>query len=99
MHETGRVGEGTGPNRIEGRPNYFGYDVRIGDGLLQFDPNITFRDITAWAAGSGARPKAEDGAIVYCKDCRRESSGTCGQGTAGRDGSFAKRINGQWRCD
>ena len=46
MFETGRVGEDTGPNRIEGRPNYFGYNVQIGDGLLQFDPNITFRDIT-----------------------------------------------------
>jgi hypothetical protein len=99
MFETGRMGEDTGPNRIEGRPNYFGYNVRIGDGLLQMDPNITFKDITQWAAGQGARPRAEDGAIVYCKDCRRESNGTCSQGTAGRDGNFAKRINGQWRCD
>jgi hypothetical protein len=97
MFETGRVGENTGANRIEGRPNYFGYNVRIGDGLLQFDPNITFGDITKWAVGDGTRPRAEDGAIVYCKDCRRGA--VCSQGQAGSDGAFAKRINGQWRCD
>lgn len=99
MFETGSVGEDTGANRIDGRPNYFGYNVRIGDGLLQFDPNITFKDITAWAAGSGTRPKAEDGAFLYCKDCRKNNSGICTQGVAGSDGAFAKRINGQWRCD
>lgn len=99
MFETGSVGEDTGPNRIEGRPNFFGYNVRIGDGLMQFDPNITFRDITAWASGAGVRPPVEDGAFLYCKDCRRGNSGICQQGTAGTDGSFAKRVNGQWRCD
>lgn len=99
MFETGRIGEDTGPNRIDGQPNYFGYNVRIGDGLLQFDPNITFKDINAWAAGSGTRPKAEDGAFLYCKDCRKNASGICMQGVAGSDGAFAKRINGQWRCD
>ena len=99
MFETGRVGEDTGPDRIEGRPNFFGYNVRIGDGLLQFDPNITFKDIQAWAAGVGTRPKAEDGAFLYCKDCRKSNSGVCSQGVAGTDGAFAKRINGQWRCD
>jgi hypothetical protein len=66
---------------------------------MQFDPNITFKDITAWAAGGGDRPRLADGAVVYCKDCRRAGSGTCSQGTAGTDGGFAKRINGQWRCD
>ncbi len=99
MFETGQFGEDFAANRIEGKPNYFGYNVRIGDGLLQFDPNITFRDINDWAAGVGARPRAEDGALVYCKDCRRASTGLCVQGTAGTDGSFARRINGQWRCD
>jgi hypothetical protein len=99
MFQTGRAGEGTGANRIEGRPNYFGYNVEIGNGLMQFDPNITFKDITAWAAGGGDRPKLADGAIVYCKDCRRAGNGACSQGTAGTDGGFAKRINGQWRCD
>jgi len=97
MFETGRVGENTGANRIEGRPNFFGYNVRIGDGLLQLDPNITFNDITKWAAGDGTRPRAEDGALVYCKDCRRGA--VCSQGQPGSDGAFAKRINGQWRCD
>lgn len=99
MFETGRIGEDTGPNRIEGRPNFFGYNVQIGDGLLQMDPNITFKDISAWAAGAGVRPRAQDGAFVYCKDCRKSNTGTCTQGTAGSDGAFAKRINGQWRCD
>jgi hypothetical protein len=99
MFETGRIGEDTGVNRIEGRPNYFGYNVRIGDGLLQFDPHITFKDITTWASGAGTRPRAEDGAFLYCKDCRRDNTGTCTQGTAGRDGSFAKRVNGRWQCD
>ncbi len=99
MFETGRVGEDTGPDRIEGRPNFFGYNVRIGDGLLQFDPNITFKDLQAWAAGSGTRPRVEDGAFLYCKDCRKNNSGICTQGIAGSDGAFAKRINGQWRCD
>jgi hypothetical protein len=99
MFETGRVGEDTGPNRIEGRPNFFGYNVQIGDGLLQFDPQITFRDITSWASGAGTRPRAQDGALVYCRDCRAGGNGTCTQGTAGSDGAFAKRINGQWRCD
>ncbi|MFN0278563.1 MAG: hypothetical protein ACKVRN_08175 [Pyrinomonadaceae bacterium] len=99
MFETGSVGEDTGPNRIDGRPNFFGYNVRIGDGLLQFDPNITFKDIQAWAAGAGTRPKAEDGAFLYCKDCRKNNAGICSQGTPGTDGSFAKRLNGQWRCD
>jgi hypothetical protein len=99
MFETGRVGEDTGPDRIMGRPNFFGYNVRIGDGLMQFDPNITFRDIENWARGAGTRPKVEDGAFLYCKDCRKSSSGTCTQGSAGTDGAFAKRINGQWRCD
>lgn len=97
MFETGRIGEEAGANSIEGKPNFFGYNVRIGDGLMQFDPNITFKDITAWAAGQGTRPKAEDGAIVYCKDCKKGA--VCSQGTAGVDGAFAKRINGQWRCD
>src|SRR5205085_12615844 len=32
MFETGRVGEDTGPNRIAGRANFFGYNVQIGDG-------------------------------------------------------------------
>lgn len=99
MFETGQIGEDTGANRIDGRPNYFGYNVRIGDGLLQFDPNITFKDITSWAAGEGTRPRAEDGAIAYCKDCRRDGSGLCTQGSPGTDGAFAKRINGRWRCD
>ncbi len=98
MFETGRFGEDTGPNKIEGRPNYFGYNVEIGNGLMQFDPNITFRDITAWAAGQGVRPRVQDGAFLYCKDCRKNSSGICTQGGSG-DGAFAKRVASQWRCD
>ncbi len=77
MFETGRVGEDTGPDRIVGKPNFFGYNVRIGDGLMQFDPNITFNDIESWARGAGTRPPVEDGAFLYCKDCRKSDSGIC----------------------
>lgn len=99
MFQSGRVGEGTGANRIQSRPNFFGYNVELGNGLMQYDPNVTFRDISAWAAGPDDRPPVRDGAMVYCKDCRKGSSGVCTQGTSGTDGAFAKRINGQWRCD
>jgi hypothetical protein len=99
VFQTGRAGEGSGDNRLEGRPNFFGFNVEIGDGLMQYDSNITFKDITAWATAPEKRPPVRDGALVYCKDCRKSSSGICTQGTAGTDGAFAKRINGQWRCD
>jgi len=100
MFQSGRVGEGSGTNRIESRPNFFGYNVELGNGLMQYDPNVTFRDITSWATGTPPdRPPVRDGALVYCKDCRKSSNGLCSQGTAGTDGAFAKRINGQWRCD
>lgn len=99
MFRSGRVGEGTGTNRLDSYPNFFGYTVAIGDGLLQMDPNIGFRDIQQWANGVDGRPRITDGAIVFCKDCRRSPNGTCSQGTAGQDGAFAKRINNQWRCD
>ncbi len=97
MFQTGRLPEGSGVNRIEGRANSFGYNVAITDGLMQLDPNISFADITKWAAGGDGRPPVLDGALVYCKDCRKGS--VCSQGQAGTDGAFAKRINGQWRCD
>lgn len=99
MFQTGHLPEGSGANQIEARPNYFGYNVEIGDGLMQYDPNITFKDITAWASASSNRPRVADGAFVYCKDCRKDGSGACTQGRAGTDGAFAKRINNQWRCD
>jgi hypothetical protein len=91
MFQTGRLPEGSGPTRIEGRPNTFGYNVQINDGLMQFDPNITFGDIMKWTNGGDGRPPVQDGALVYCKDCRRGH--VCSLGQAG------KRINGQWRCD
>lgn len=97
MFRTGRLPEGTGKDRLERQPNFFGYDVEINNGIWQLDPNITFRDITAFAAAAEGRPRVSDGAMVYCKDCRRGA--VCAQGTAGTDGAFAKRINGQWRCD
>ncbi|MEO8649256.1 MAG: hypothetical protein ABI539_08835 [Acidobacteriota bacterium] len=99
MFKTGRFPEGSGANILQGQPNQFGYDLQISNGLLQLDSNITFRDITGFAAGSPGRPPVTDGAIVYCKDCRKNASGVCTEGRAGTDGAFAKRINGQWRCD
>ena len=99
MFRSGRLPEGQGNVRINRQPNFFGYDVEIGDGLLQHDPNITFRDITALAAPVETGSRVKDGAVVYCKDCKKNNSGLCTQGQAGTDGAFAKRINNQWRCD
>ena len=97
MFQTGRLPEGSGPSRIEGKSNVFGYNVELRDGLMQYDPNVTYQMIQNWAAGRDGRPPVQDGAIVYCKDCIRGPE--CRQGSAGRDGAFAKRINGRWMCD
>lgn len=97
MFQTGSVAEGKNADKIEGRPNLFGYNVEIRDGLMQYDPNVNFKLINDWASGADGRPPVKDGAFVYCNDCRR--GGVCSQGTSGVDGAFAKRINGQWRCD
>jgi hypothetical protein len=99
MFKTGRLPEATGDTRLNRQPNLFGYDVEIASGLLQHDPNTTFRDITAMAAAAESGTRAKDGAIVYCKDCKKNNTGVCVQGQAGVDGAFAKRINGQWKCD
>ena len=99
MFRTGRPPEGQGKDRIDRQPNLFGYDVELSKGLLQYDPDITFRDITAMAAPAETGSRVKDGAILYCKDCRKNNSGICAQGQAGTDGAFAKRINNQWRCD
>jgi len=99
MFRTGRLPEAQGNVRLNRQPNFFGYDVEIGGGILQYDPNITFRDITAFAAAAEGGSRVKDGAIVYCKDCKKSNIGICTQGQAGTDGAFAKRINGQWRCD
>ncbi len=66
---------------------------------MQYDPDITFRDITAMAAAVDTGSRVKDGALVYCKDCKKAANGTCTQGQPGTDGAFAKRINNQWRCD
>ena len=99
MFRSGRMPEGQGKDRINRQPNFFGYDVEIGDGLLQHDPNTTFSGITALAAPAETGSRVKDGAIVYCKDCKKSNTGVCTQGQAGTDGAFAKRINNQWRCD
>lgn len=99
MFRSGRMPEGQGKDRIDRQPNFFGYDVEIGNGLLQYDPNITFRDITALAAPVETGSRVKDGAVVYCKDCKKNNTGVCTQGIAGTDGAFAKRINSQWQCD
>lgn len=70
------------------------------NGLLQMDKNTTFADITNYAnTVFNNQPVITDGAIVYCRDCAKNSAGVCIQGVAGQDGAFAKRINGAWRCD
>jgi hypothetical protein len=99
MFRTGRLPEGQGRDRIDRQPNLFGYDVELRKGLMQYDPDITFRDITALAAPAETGSRVKDGALLYCKDCRKAPNGICIQGQAGTDGAFAKRINNQWRCD
>ncbi len=99
MFQSGHLPEGQGKDRIDRQPNFFGYDVELGGALMQHDPNITFRDITAFAAPVETGSRVKDGAIVYCKDCKKSNTGTCTQGQPGTDGAFAKRINNQWRCD
>ena len=99
MFQTGRVTEGSGGTLINERPNYFGHDVQIENGTLRLDANLSYRDLVTLANGSEGRPPAPDGTLVYCKDCKKTPSGTCGQGSPGTDGAFAKRINRQWRCD
>ncbi|MGB7201695.1 MAG: hypothetical protein WBD16_05440 [Pyrinomonadaceae bacterium] len=97
MFQTGAVADGKDADKIEGRPNLFGYNVEIRDGLMQYDPNVNFKLINDWASGADGRPPVKDGAFVYCNDCR--GGNICSQGTARTDGAFAKRINGQWHCD
>ncbi|MBK9156346.1 MAG: hypothetical protein IPM25_19425 [Chloracidobacterium sp.] len=99
MFRSGRLPEGEGRDLIDREPNYFGYDVEIGKGLVQFDPNITFRDLAGFVSPENGSSRVKDGAMVYCKDCRKTAAGICSQGQASTDGAFAKRINGQWRCD
>jgi len=99
MFRSGRLPEGQGRDLIDREPNYFGYDVEIGKGLVQFDPNISFADLAGLVNPPNGSSRVKDGAIVYCKDCRKTAAGVCSQGQAGTDGAFAKRINNQWRCD
>ena len=99
MLRTGRLPEGQGNTMIDRQPNFFGYDVEIGNGLMQFDSNVTFAGLAAFVNPPTGSSRVKDGAIVYCKDCRKAPTGLCTQGQAGTDGAFAKRINNQWRCD
>ena len=99
MYRSGRLPEGQGKDLIDRQPNYFGYDVELSGGLMQFDPDITFRDLAGLVSPAQGTTRVKDGAMVYCKDCRKANTGLCSQGQAGSDGAFAKRINGQWRCD
>lgn len=99
MMRTGRLPEGQGSTLIDRQPNFFGYDVELRDGLMQFDPNVTFAGLAAFVTPQAGTSRVKDGAIVYCKDCKKAPTGLCTQGQAGTDGAFAKRINNQWRCD
>lgn len=99
MFQSGRLPEGSGRDLVDRRPNTFGYDVELRNGLMQYDPNIIFRDLANLVAPAVGTTRVKDGALVYCKDCRKANTGLCTQGQAGTDGAFAKRINGQWRCD
>ena len=70
------------------------------NGPVQFDKDMTFNDLATYASTVyNGLPVITDGVLVYCKDCAKNGSGICVQGTAGVDGAFAKRINSTWRCD
>ncbi len=70
------------------------------NGPVQFDKDMTFNEIVTYANTIfNGLPVITDGTLVYCKDCVKNGSGICVQGTAGVDGAFAKRINNAWRCD
>ncbi len=99
MFRSGHPPEGRGKDLIDREPNFFGYDVELGGGLMQFDPNIGFRDLAGLVTPTNGSSRVKDGALVYCKDCRKAPTGICTQGQPGSDGAFAKRINNQWRCD
>lgn len=44
-------------------------------------------------------PSVQDGVNgLWCSDCACDANGLCMQGTAGIDGAFAFRRNGQWQC-
>jgi hypothetical protein len=91
--------ESTGFLSIRGNQDkpYVGFTI---NGLIQMDKNTTFNDLIVYATTiSNGQPLITDGAIVYCKDCAKNASGVCIQGTAGTDGAFAKRINNAWKCD
>lgn len=76
---TGQPGEG----QLLGHPTYFGTDVRFGAPVQMpsFQQNVL-------------PTAAENGTMVYCQNCRRNTT-PC---QAGGSGAPAMRVAGQWSC-
>lgn len=76
---TGQPSEG----RVEGHPTFFGTDVEFGAPVKM--PSVRF----------SALPQGrDDGSMVYCPDCRRNTTPCQGGGS----GSPAMVVNGRWSC-
>ncbi len=76
---TGQPGEG----KVKGHPTFFGTDVEFGAPVKM--PSVPFISLP--------RDK-DDGSMVYCPDCRRNSSPCQGGG----GGAPAMVVRGQWSC-
>lgn len=76
---TGQPSEGS----VTGHPTYFGTDVQFGAGVQM--PSLQLN----------ALPQAKpDGTMLYCSNCRRNTTPCQGGGT----GAPAMRVAGQWSC-
>jgi hypothetical protein len=76
---TGQPSDG----RVKGHPTYFGTDVEFGAPVKM--PSMMFNSLP--------RDK-EDGSMLYCPDCRRNSTPCQGGG----GGAPAMVVRGQWSC-
>lgn len=76
---TGQPSDG----RVRGHPTYFGTDVEFGAPVKM--PSVTFNLLPL---------DAGDGSMVYCPDCRRNSTPCQGGG----GGAPAMVVRGQWSC-
>ncbi|REJ77980.1 MAG: hypothetical protein DWQ47_16655 [Acidobacteria bacterium] len=76
---TGQPSEG----QVQGHPTYFGTDVEFGSPVKM--PSIPFRSLPR---------NKDDGSMVFCPDCRRDSEPCQGGG----NGAPAMVVNGRWTC-
>ena len=76
------TGQPNEPN-VPGHPTYFGTEVEFGKAVQM--PKFRF----------SALPRANsDGSMIYCEDCRRDTTPCRGGGS----GAPAMVVNGRWSC-